>query len=596
MSDGERSADAPLEDGRLVGGRYRLLTAVGRGGMGTVWRAHDEMLDREVAVKEVLLRRELSDQERADRHRRTLREARASARLNHPGVVTVHDVVDEDDRPWIVMELVRARSLQEILDSEGPLPPSRTAGIGRQVVGALRAAHAIGILHRDVKPANVLITPEDRAVLTDFGIAQVAGDVTLTQTGLLVGSPAYMSPERVRGERAIPASDLWALGATLYAACEGRPPHHRGDAMAVLAAVMTQEPPAPRNAGPLGPVLHGLLQRDPVQRLRAEQAEEMLGRVAAGAALAVAAGGGTSGLAASAPPAERTPGVPAPRVSEASMADAPVPGVPSPGVPVSDVPVSDVPVSDVPVSDVPVPDTTDRVPLPAGTSAGGMAAPGAAAGRKRRTALTLVLPGVLVALVVVAAAVVVLWPDGGTADSADPGRSAPATNPPAGTGAPTGPAGPPRGGPGASLDPAPALPPGLKRANGPGYTIGVPQGWTREERGNSTFWLDPASDAYVQVDRTGWSGDPYGHWLQWEREVRARNSLPGYRRIALNRSSAGGAPAADLQFAWNGTRAKDRGVVIGGRSYAVLVAVPASRWNEYRPTVNNVIDTFRPRA
>ncbi|MFF5258510.1 serine/threonine-protein kinase [Actinomadura viridis] len=581
MSDGEGSADAPREDGRLVGGRYRLLTAVGRGGMGTVWRAHDEMLDREVAVKEVLLRRELSDQERADRHRRTLREARASARLNHPGVVTVHDVVDEDDRPWIVMELVRARSLQEILDAEGPLPPSRTAGIGRQVVGALRAAHAIGILHRDVKPANVLITAEDRAVLTDFGIAQVAGDVTLTQTGLLVGSPAYMSPERVRGERAIPASDLWALGATLYAACEGRPPHHRGDAMAVLAAVMTQEPPAPRNAGPLCPVLHGLLRRDPVQRLRAEQAEEMLGRVAAGAALAVAAGGGAQGRAASAPPAERTPGVPAPRRPEAPMAAPPAGGVPVP---------------DVPVPDVPVPDTAGRVPLPAGTAPGGMAAPGGAAGRKRRTALTLVLPGVLAALVMVGAAVVVLWPGGGTADSAEPRTSTPATNTPAGTRGPTGPAGSPPGGQGASPGPVRALPPGLKRASGPGYTIGVPQGWTREERGNSTFWLDPASDAYVQVDRTGWSGDPYEHWRQWEREVRARNSLPGYRRINLTRSSAGGVPAADLDFVWNGTRAKDRGLVFGGRSYAVLVAVPASRWNEYRPTVNNVIDTFRPRA
>lgn len=275
-------------DGRLLAGRYRLTSVVGRGGMGTVWRARDETLDREVAIKEVLLPDGLSDAERENRHRRTLREARASARLNHPGVVTVHDVVDEDDRPWIVMELVRARSLQEIVEEDGPLPPGRVATIGRQIAGALRAAHAIGILHRDVKPANVLVADGDRAVLTDFGIAQMAGDATLTGTGLLIGSPAYMSPERVNGEPAIPASDLWALGATLYAATEGRAPHHRGDPMAVLAAVMTQDVPPPKNAGPLAPVLTGLLERDPVRRLSGDRAEEALQAVASGHAVHMA--------------------------------------------------------------------------------------------------------------------------------------------------------------------------------------------------------------------------------------------------------------------------------------------------------------------
>ncbi|MES9605573.1 protein kinase, partial [Actinomadura sp. NPDC000929] len=269
-------------EGRLLAGRYRLESVVGRGGMGTVWRASDETLDREVAVKEVVLPAGLSDEERENRHRRTLREARASARLNHPGVVTVHDVVDEDGRPWIVMELVRARSLQEVVEEDGPLPPGRVATIGAQIAGALRAAHAIGVLHRDVKPANVLVTGDDRAVLTDFGIAQVAGDATLTGTGLIMGSPAYMSPERVNGDPAIPASDLWALGATLYAATEGKAPHHRSDAMAVLAAVMTQDVPPPRNAGPLAPVLTGLLERDPVRRMTGDRAEAALKAVASG--------------------------------------------------------------------------------------------------------------------------------------------------------------------------------------------------------------------------------------------------------------------------------------------------------------------------
>ncbi|HEX2312468.1 MAG TPA: serine/threonine-protein kinase, partial [Thermomonospora sp.] len=270
-------------EGRRIAGRYRLEALLGRGGMGAVWRARDEMLDREVAVKEVMVRHELSDAEQEAVRERTLREARATARLSHPGIVTVHDVVDEDGRPWIVMELIRARSLQQILDEEGPLPPARVADIGRQTAAALRAAHAVGILHRDVKPANVLITDEGRAVLTDFGIARVVGDATLTRTGLLVGSPAYMPPERAKGEPATPASDLWSLGATLYAACEGRPPHDRSEVMAVLAAVMTEDPPPPRNAGPLTPVLGGLLLRDPVLRLTAPQAEQALAQVAAGA-------------------------------------------------------------------------------------------------------------------------------------------------------------------------------------------------------------------------------------------------------------------------------------------------------------------------
>ncbi|XVQ12360.1 protein kinase domain-containing protein [Spirillospora sp. CA-255316] len=571
MSDGER----------VVAGRYRLIAVVGRGGMGTVWRARDEMLDREVAVKEVLLRQDLSDQEREERHRRTLREARASARLNHPGVVTVHDVVDEDDRPWIVMELVRARSLQEIVDTDGPQPPGRVAGIGRQVVGALRAAHAIGILHRDVKPANVLITSEDRAVLTDFGIAQVAGDATLTQTGLLVGSPAYMSPERVKGERAIPASDLWALGATLYAACEGKPPHHRSDAMAVLAAVMTQEPPPPRNAGPLAPVLYGLLRSDPVERLRGDQAEEMLRQVATGtapaapvtagsAAPAGAVSGGAETLASAPPASPAPPGVDRTR------------GLAGPG---PDVPVPDF-ASDIPVPDLPGPERTVH-----GTG------PGGGTGR-RGGVLVPVMAGALVALVIVGVVGFVLWPDGDSGNQAGPsqdppGQSRPVQSPPAQSGGPAQP-GPPSATAGASVGVPPTLPQGFVRQSGPGFTIGVPAGWTRQVRGNSTYWLDPASDAYVQVDRTPWSGDPYEHWRQWEREVISKGSLPGYRTIDLTRATVGGRPAADIEFTWNGNRAKDRGVIAGGRSYAVLVAVPASRWNTYQPTVNNVLDTFQP--
>ncbi|MBD2898725.1 Serine/threonine-protein kinase PknD [Actinomadura sp. RB99] len=268
-----------MAQARLLGNRYRLDSVVGRGGMGTVWRAFDVMLDREVAVKEVVLPPGLNDAERAVLYERTFREARASARLNHPGVVTVHDVVEESDRPWIVMELVLAPSLQDLLD-RGPLEHRRVAEIGLQMLGALRHAHEKGILHRDVKPSNVLITDSGRVVLTDFGIAQVEGDATLTQTGLVMGSPAYIPPERAQGERAVPASDLWALGATMYAAVEGRSPYERSDAMASLEAALSEPVPPARNAGPLARVLDGLLAREPMNRMTASQAQPLLTQVA----------------------------------------------------------------------------------------------------------------------------------------------------------------------------------------------------------------------------------------------------------------------------------------------------------------------------
>ncbi|MDL4814521.1 serine/threonine-protein kinase [Actinomadura opuntiae] len=269
-----------MAQARLLGNRYRLDSVVGRGGMGTVWRAFDVMLDREVAVKEVVLPPGLNDDERAVLYERTFREARASARLNHPGVVTVHDVVEESGRPWIVMELVLAPSLQDLMD-RGPLEHRRVAEIGLQMLGALRHAHEKGILHRDVKPSNVLITDSGRVVLTDFGIAQVEGDATLTQTGLVMGSPAYIPPERAQGERAVPASDLWALGATMYAAVEGRSPYERSDAMASLQAALSDPVPPARNAGPLARVLDGLLAREPVHRMTAVQAQPLLTQVAA---------------------------------------------------------------------------------------------------------------------------------------------------------------------------------------------------------------------------------------------------------------------------------------------------------------------------
>ncbi|MEV5411557.1 serine/threonine-protein kinase [Thermopolyspora sp. NPDC052614] len=267
--------------GYQLAARYRLLAQVGRGGMGTVWRAYDELLGREVAVKEVRLPLVLDEELRAELCARTEREGRATAMVAHPSVITVYDVVTEDDRPWIVMELLRARSLEEVIRQDGPLPPRRVAEIGRHVLGALRAVHAKGILHRDVKPSNVLVT-EDRVVLTDFGLAALEGDASITQAGIVLGSAGYIAPERVLGDKASPAGDLWSLGATLYTAVEGRGLHGRRTAAAALAALTSGEPIPMPKAGPLAPVLNGLLQIDPRQRLDGVRAALMLARVAAG--------------------------------------------------------------------------------------------------------------------------------------------------------------------------------------------------------------------------------------------------------------------------------------------------------------------------
>lgn len=268
--------------GRALAGRYRLLDVIGRGGMGTVWRARDELLGREVAVKEVELPAEIRPSERETLYQRTIREARTAARLNHPSVVTVFDVAEEDGRPWIVMQLCPTRPLETVVAEEGPLSPQRTARMGAQILGALRTAHAAGVLHRDVKPGNVLVGDGDRVVLTDFGIATVEGDASITQSGMVVGSPAYLAPERARGERATPASDLWALGATLFMAVEGNGPYDRDSSMAALGAVLTEEQPPAVRAGPLAPVINGLLVRDPAQRLDAERIATLLDEVIAG--------------------------------------------------------------------------------------------------------------------------------------------------------------------------------------------------------------------------------------------------------------------------------------------------------------------------
>ncbi|WP_329424503.1 protein kinase [Streptosporangium sp. NBC_01495] len=260
----------------IIGARYRLLERIGRGGMGTVWRARDEVLGREVAVKEVIPSPDLTGPEREVFTVRTLREARAAGRIGHPGVATVYDVIEEYGRPWIVMQLVDSRTLGAVIREDGPLPPMRVARIGLEVLGALLAAHQAGVLHRDVKPDNVLLAKDGRAVLTDFGIAVLEGDSSITRTGSLIGTPAFIAPERASGGPAEFASDLWSLGVTLHVAVEGRSPFERAHPLATLSAVMHQEPSPMRFAGPLAPVIFGLLHKDPARRMSAREVQIQL--------------------------------------------------------------------------------------------------------------------------------------------------------------------------------------------------------------------------------------------------------------------------------------------------------------------------------
>ena len=267
--------------GRLLADRYRLVSVLGRGGMGTVWRAVDEVLGRPVAVKELRFAAGVDEDERRRLIARTLTEAKAIARVRHTAAITVYDVVEEDGRPWIVMELVESRSLSEVISNEGVLPPLRAAEIGLELLAVLAQAHRSGILHRDVKPSNVLIGHDGRVVLTDFGIARVEGDPSVTSTGMLVGAPSYISPERARGRVPGAPADLWSLGATMYAMVEGHPPYDKGSALSTLTAVMTEELVPPANGGSLAPVIAGLLRKDPEQRFDEPTTRQLLLRVLA---------------------------------------------------------------------------------------------------------------------------------------------------------------------------------------------------------------------------------------------------------------------------------------------------------------------------
>jgi tRNA A-37 threonylcarbamoyl transferase component Bud32 len=588
--------------GRMVAGRYLLQNTIGRGAMGTVWRARDTVLARDVAVKEVRIRgpvtgNSVMTEETRILYQRTLREARTAARLNHPAVVTIFDVVEADGSPWIVMELVEARSLDQVLTEDGPLPPHQAADLGMRVLGALACAHAAGILHRDVKPSNVLLGPDRRAVLTDFGIATLEGDSGLTQAGMVMGTPGFTAPERIRGDLATPASDLWSLGATLYAAVEGRGPFDdRGNSIAILAAIANEEAPRPRSAGPLCHVIEALLHRNPQARPDAAAAGRLLAAAGAGISTGDAArqraGAGAPPLAAPLDVAAAGPKtqVPADGVSraEAPWPDGQWAGVPWPGAtppegtpsggrwPESQGPESLGPQSLGPQS------AGGQV---AGPQAGRHGAPAPGFRRGLAAELAGILPRgrrrqllLLGALAIVGAGILVgaMLARGSSGTGALAGA-------PGSQGAPANQAGSPSA-----------------------FTMTVPAGWHTSQRGAGTDFTSPAGGRSILVTPAAAGGATVSAQLrrQLARGLR-QGRFPGYEPVGGRPFTFQGGTGVARQFTWqpgSGGRMESLDIAFrlttpaGRRAYLVRESAPAAAWAAAQPAFRHAMSTFRARS
>jgi eukaryotic-like serine/threonine-protein kinase len=587
--------------GRLISGRYRLQEPIGRGAMGMVWRGRDELLDRDVAVKEV---RAAADNDGI--YQRTLREAKAAARLNHPGVVTVFDVVEENGSPWIVMELVHARSLDRVIAEDGPLRPPQAARLGEQLLGALECAHAAGVLHRDVKPGNVLVAADNAVKLTDFGIATFPGDPALTQVGMVYGTPGYTAPERVRGEPATPASDLWSLGATLYTAVEGRGPFSRpGGSAAIFAAVAHELPPRAPSAGPLGPVIDALLRADPAQRPDAASAARMLSDAAAQAGSEAPAF--PSGFA-----------VPGSYPAFADVREFP------PMPPPADLPVSaDLPeFLDQPAA-AGLPGSPASRPPAANPPAAGPAQP-----RSRGPGRVLVTAVLAIAMAAAALIGYAVYPrPHGTAS--DPGPAAAVTGAggttsASGTGgraargtASTGSGGQgtassASGGPGAGSSPASGGGTGYRwfqvtpasSGTSAGFKVAAPATWQLSTRGLVSYLRPPSGRAFIEVSLAPFSHPgPLREAAFLQAQSLRQDLYPGYRLVAIRSGTFLGQPDAAWRFSWLGGGTTRVGVLqwlvsvpapAGTQSYELAVSAPSPTFSWALTLFRRVMLTFQP--
>jgi eukaryotic-like serine/threonine-protein kinase len=597
------------EPGTLVAERYRLREVVGRGGMGVVWLATDELLRRDVAVKEIVWPAQLGEAERDDLCERAMREARTAARLNHPNVIRVFDVVEDDGRPWIVMQFIRYLSLRDVVREQGPLTPRRVARIGLGILDALQAAHAAGVLHRDVKPGNVLLGPDDEVVLTDFGMAVADGSTALTAAGKLIGSPAYMAPERARGEPATRAADMWSLGATLYTAVEGRPPFDRPGALAILTAVVSGQPDPPSRAGQLWLPISGLLRKDPAKRPGALETGRLLRQVV-GTGASAAAPQVTSPLPAVDHPTRGTEviGEPHRQRETAAARAALIPGLePRPQAP-------------------PGPPGRTRSP-----GSGSHPPPGSAShpppggGMRQRRWLYALAGGVLAAALVAAAAIALLGGGPGRHQAAASGSHQPGTpaasaaqqppshrprhhHHPASAASPPGQGGTAPGTPGqgGTIPPAPGasapgpLPAGFTWYHDPtGFSIGVPQGWQVSHQGHLVYVRDPGTGRFLIVDQTSHpKPDPLADWRQQEASRRA--TYPGYHRVRLEAVRyAQAEKAADWEFTYYSgsvlTHVLNRNILASAHhAYALYWSTPASEWQSSFHFFSGFAATFRP--
>ncbi|MFE6741409.1 serine/threonine-protein kinase [Streptomyces tubercidicus] len=622
---------------RLIGGRYRLGIRLGRGGMGTVWRATDEVLGRQVAVKELHLDEGTAEPEAQVQRERAIREARTVARIKHPNVIVVHDVVEQDGRPWIVMELVEGPSLADRLHSGGPVAPREAARIGIALLGALRAAHARGVLHRDIKPANVLMeSGSGRVVLTDFGIAQVPGVTTLTDAGGFVGSPEYTAPERMAGRGTGPEADLWSLGVLLCAALSGASPFHRDSLGGVLHAVVYDEIELPESARPLHAVVDGLLEREPDRRLGVAETERLLrGYLQSGRAPERGAvrGAGEHG---------GHPGHGAGHDVHAPLYDAPdgsPPGEPPPGdhAPVEHPPSEDFPAAATPPPDPSTPGRTAPARTapghtapqdPAGRPSTRTAAPAAArppgtpirdalddralaaAARphtgRARTALLVALAAVVIGGAGAGIAVLLMNQNGdgggtggrpsGTQQTSDAGPSQDGdsgTAHPTATAQPTVTAPPASGGTG-------QVPAGYRLVRDPaGFALAVPEGFTRSYENGRVYYYSQGKRFRigVQLQKQVPEG-PLG--AMRAADAKGPADYRGYRRGQVIETTHNGLRAGLWEFVWDGG-ARDGGARYtydlswdeGGRMIDVWISAPLGSRTEAKRHFDTALDAFR---
>ncbi|WP_239380854.1 serine/threonine-protein kinase [Frankia sp. CIT1] len=581
----------------LIGGRYRLGDELGRGGFGVVYAATDELLRREVAVKEIRLPPSISADERAVLRTRVLREARSAGRLHHPGLVSVFDVLDADDCPWIVMELVDGPSLADIIRESGPLPRERVARIGISLGYALEAAHRSGIVHRDVKPANVLISADGRARLTDFGIALSAGDPTLTRTGVLLGSPSYIAPERARGGTGGPGSDIWALGATLFTAVEGGPPYESDSAIATLTAIVDGRRQPFRLAGALAPIIDDLMAAKPSARPSLPRARQRLRQVGERES------------------ARRPVSPQALRQEQDQDQD---------HEQEQDHEQHEIAATDTgtaPATIMAIPVQPETATAGAAVNAAAPAAPGPiptvaprSDGKRLRLLIAIIAATLIVGAALTSAALLGL---GSGADnptgSANPAAvlsgtaktplRTPVTSAPAATNA-----APPTGGavvsdPGlVPTAPTPVTPPaGWQSYSGrSGWSVAYPPGWEQHPAGGTERidFINPDTGAYLRVD-TAAQANPsaLADWQAHEGDLRAR--LTNYERVRITPSDGGdGSIQADWEFLYTsgGKRVHvlNRGIVRNGHGYALYWSTSDASWSADLPLMWRLFSTFRP--